>query len=205
AFLPTHPQYETHVAFMQPEHATHVPNFVGGSLPRRDKGNREEYCLVMLMLFKPWRSGADLKSVDETWDNAFGAHPFSVRQNQIMDFFHIRYECNDSRDDFSSKRELEGSSGLKFDDDDGENDIDSEDYADIVQTSLTGDDGAIDYDPDWDVLGRKALGRIAQMQLAENIARSSGWLDDNKGLKPVTIDRFDPATSKSSTGWRELL
>ncbi|EPS93728.1 hypothetical protein FOMPIDRAFT_1094484, partial [Fomitopsis schrenkii] len=176
-FLPTHPQHETHVAFMQPQHASYVPNFVGGALPRRDKGNREEYCLVMLMLFKPWRSGASLKCADQTWDSAFSTHEFSTQQNKIMNFFHIRYECNDSRDDFSTKRDLEDSNQIAFDNDDVDNDIDSEDYADIVQSSLTGNDGAIDYDPQWDVLGQKALGRIAQMKLAENIARSSGWLD----------------------------
>ena len=71
---------------------------------------------------------------------------------------------------------------LDDDDDEEEEDMDSEDYADIIQSSLTGDDGAIDYDPEWDMLGKKALGRIAQMQQAENIARSSGWLDDSKDL-----------------------
>ena len=121
-----------------------------------------------------------------------------------MNFFHIRYECNDSRDDFSSQRELEGSA-VGFEETDGQDDINSEDYADIVQSSLTGDDGAIDYDPEWDVLGRKALGRIAQMQQAENIARSSGWLDDSKELKPSTVERFEPADGRSSTGWREFL
>ena len=83
----------------------------------------------MLMLFKPWRSGADLKSNDETWDNAFNGHTFSSQQSKLMNFFHIRYECNDSRDDFSSKRELEGSSGMGFGHDEEEEDMDSEDYA----------------------------------------------------------------------------
>src|SRR5882762_2564553 len=38
-----------------------ISNFVGGSLPRCDKGDREYYCTTMLTLFKPWRHGQDLK------------------------------------------------------------------------------------------------------------------------------------------------
>ncbi|KAH9829021.1 uncharacterized protein C8Q71DRAFT_718804 [Rhodofomes roseus] len=83
-FLPTHPQYETRMAVMQPEHCARVPNFVGGSLPRKDKGNREEYCLVMLMLFKPWRTGTDLKQSGQSWDDAFAAHQFTSRQMDLM-------------------------------------------------------------------------------------------------------------------------
>ena len=30
------------------------PNFIGGALPRSDKGNSENYSIVMLTLFKPW-------------------------------------------------------------------------------------------------------------------------------------------------------
>ena len=59
-----------------------------------------------------------------------------------MNFFHVRYECDDSRDAFSSKQELESSSGMGFGDDEEEEDINSEDYADIVHSSLAGDDGA---------------------------------------------------------------
>ncbi|TFY68551.1 hypothetical protein EVJ58_g955 [Rhodofomes roseus] len=144
-FLPTHLQYETHMAVMQPEHCARVPNFVGGSLPRKDKGNREEYCLVMLMLFKPWRIGTDLKQSGQSWDDAFAAHQFTSCQMDIMNFFHIRYECNDSRDDFSKQRETEGNS-FGYDDDEQDQpdtDADADDYADIVQNSLTGDDGAM--------------------------------------------------------------
>ena len=40
----------------------------------------------------------------ESWDDTFTGHDFTERQLDIMKFFHIRYECNDARDDFSSKR-----------------------------------------------------------------------------------------------------
>ena len=54
----------------------------------------------MLTLFKPWRSGLDLKSHEQTWDDAFQAHVFSAHENQIITNFNIRYECLDAHDDY---------------------------------------------------------------------------------------------------------
>ena len=80
-----------------------IPNFSGGTLPRKDKDNHEEYCRTMLTLFKPWTDPLSLKLLDQTWIHAFSKHDFSDRQQQIMGFFHVRYECNDARDDFRSQ------------------------------------------------------------------------------------------------------
>ncbi|KAF8583871.1 hypothetical protein K439DRAFT_1347671, partial [Ramaria rubella] len=68
-----------------------VPNFLGGTIPRRDKGDHEYYCATMLTLFKPWRTGFDLKNDFESWEDAF-----TDRQLQIMSFMQIRFECNDA-------------------------------------------------------------------------------------------------------------
>jgi len=32
----------------------------------------------MLTLFKPWRTGYDLKNADETWEQAFNKYNFSL-------------------------------------------------------------------------------------------------------------------------------
>ncbi|KAF8876567.1 hypothetical protein BD779DRAFT_1385458, partial [Infundibulicybe gibba] len=80
-----------------------IPNFVGKMLPRADQGDREYYCSAMLALFKPWRTGADLKEEDETWDTAFLAHKFNERENELMHNFNLRYECLDARDDFHAQ------------------------------------------------------------------------------------------------------
>jgi hypothetical protein len=69
-FLSSHPQYQTHYAH-QVDDQSIVPNFIGGTLPRCDQGNREYYCLTMLTLFKPWQFGTDLKTEHETWDETF--------------------------------------------------------------------------------------------------------------------------------------
>ncbi|EIW62291.1 uncharacterized protein TRAVEDRAFT_45119 [Trametes versicolor FP-101664 SS1] len=42
-FHENHPQYETHHVKLLDESEAYVPNFIGGSLPRRDAGNREQY------------------------------------------------------------------------------------------------------------------------------------------------------------------
>ena len=80
-----------------------VPNFIGGTLPRRDQGDREYYCSTMLTLFKPWRTGYDLKSADETWEHAFDNYDFSDRQMNLMNNFNLHYECLDARDDYSAQ------------------------------------------------------------------------------------------------------
>ncbi|EIW58754.1 uncharacterized protein TRAVEDRAFT_123704, partial [Trametes versicolor FP-101664 SS1] len=46
-FHENHPQYDTHHVKLLDESEAYVPNFIGGSLPRRDAGNREQYCMTM--------------------------------------------------------------------------------------------------------------------------------------------------------------
>ena len=70
-FHAKHPQARTHEVCLEDEQYSYVPNFVGGPLPRKDQGSREEYCMTMLTLFKPWRTGLDLRhNLQTTWDEA---------------------------------------------------------------------------------------------------------------------------------------
>ena len=97
-FHEEHPQFHSHHVHLLDEKDSYVPNFIGGSLPRKDAGSREEYCMTMLTLFKPWRTGKDLRpNLETTWSDVFNQHQFTDRQLEIMKFFHIRYECNDAR------------------------------------------------------------------------------------------------------------
>ncbi|KAK0216367.1 hypothetical protein IW262DRAFT_1299592 [Armillaria fumosa] len=103
-FTELHPLADTHHIRVCPVSECHVPNFVGGMLPRKDKGDREYYCLVMLTFFRPWRSGKDLKSdVDTTWDCEFGRYMFLPFHSNIIANFNLRYECLDARDDFRAE------------------------------------------------------------------------------------------------------
>jgi hypothetical protein len=77
-FMDGHPLYRTHHVNCLPESEEYVPNFVGGMLPRSDQGDREYYCSTMLTLFKPWRHGKDLRTNDESWDDAFNRSPTNI-------------------------------------------------------------------------------------------------------------------------------
>ena len=107
-----HSQYATHSANMRKENPFVVPNFLPTTLPRSDRGDHEYYCCTMLTLFKPWRSGRDLKSKGESWDKSFVAHEFTKRQIEIMKYFNVRYECLDARDDYSARKDESG--GLSY-------------------------------------------------------------------------------------------
>ncbi|KAJ7764348.1 hypothetical protein B0H16DRAFT_1310771, partial [Mycena metata] len=99
-FLKDHPKFKTHcVACDFSKLDSVIPNFIGGALPRADKGDRGFYCLTMLTMFKPWRSPAQLKSSDESWDQAYASFNFTDRQLELIRNFNMRYECNDARDD----------------------------------------------------------------------------------------------------------
>ena len=50
-FSKEHPQYKTHRIQMLPEEKKRILGFIGGILPRRDKGDHEKYCRTMLTLF----------------------------------------------------------------------------------------------------------------------------------------------------------
>ncbi|KAF8883851.1 hypothetical protein BD779DRAFT_1389003, partial [Infundibulicybe gibba] len=103
AFTKDHPLYERYAIRVSRLKDTVIPNIVGATLPRRDQGDREYYCSTMLTLFKPWRSGFDLKMKDMSWDDAFLSYPFSKRHEELMNNFNLRYECLDARDDYRAQ------------------------------------------------------------------------------------------------------
>ncbi|KZV58863.1 hypothetical protein PENSPDRAFT_538112, partial [Peniophora sp. CONT] len=61
--------YKTHRIRLLSEDKEKIPNFVGGILPRRDKGDHEEYCRTMLTLFKPWTNPMSLKLPAQSWED----------------------------------------------------------------------------------------------------------------------------------------
>ncbi|KAJ3559086.1 hypothetical protein NM688_g551 [Phlebia brevispora] len=108
-FTSSHPHCDTHVVFKLKSSRSFILNFIGGTLPRRDKGDYEEYCRTMLILFAPggWRSGKELKSADESWEEAFGSTTFSPYALKVMGNMNLLYECLDARDDFAAHRKAE--------------------------------------------------------------------------------------------------
>lgn len=64
-FIGKHPDIASHTVKLKVDDKLQVPMFLGGPLPRHDRGNREDYCMTMLTLFKPWRTRLDLKGVND--------------------------------------------------------------------------------------------------------------------------------------------
>jgi hypothetical protein len=111
-FLPDHPLAKTHRTRCHPVDKKSIPNFAGPTLPKHDQGDCEFYCSTMLTLFKPWRTGLDLKNQEETWDDAFSNYLFTDRHVVIIKNMNIQYECLDVRDDFyAQQRNVEAGIG----------------------------------------------------------------------------------------------
>ncbi len=203
-FLFSHPQYETHYTQYN-DNDNVVPNFIGGSLPRSDQGDREYYCLTMLTLFKPWRSGKELKSETDTWDKAFLQHNFTAKEVQLMKNFNLRYECADARDDYSAKqnknKETEGlfpswstTNILKdldeniFDyNDDEPVDIEMEDSIYLEPTSTH-------------------IKKLKEMDAIEKIVRNAGWLDKcADAVEQIDPKGFVPEIEMTGSKWSTVI
>jgi len=102
-FLKDHLLSHTHHVSIVSDSNGWVPNFIGGALPRSDCGDREYYCSVMLSLFMPWCPGKDLKTAEQSWDDAFRDYCFTTCQLDVIKYFNIRYECLDARDDYAAQ------------------------------------------------------------------------------------------------------
>ncbi|KIM46621.1 hypothetical protein M413DRAFT_49950, partial [Hebeloma cylindrosporum] len=200
-FMPGHPSHETHEVICNMDKLDNVvPNILGGPMPRSDSGDREFYCMTMLTLFKPWRTGKTLKEEGQTWDQAFLAYRFDERDKKIMNNFNLRYECLDARDDFHSvlkkknrKFGLYNSNDIEtpFSDSDSE-DSDNGEYNDLKDDS-------------YEEAGPVHLKTLRDMQEAENIVRKAGWLKKCNGdipeldTEPIEVDEM------SSGEWNSLV
>jgi len=149
-FLEDHPLYHSHHVTLLNNTAEWVSNFVGKAIPRSDRGDREYYCSTMLAFFKPWRTGKDLKSKDQSWDDIFSTHKFNFRQLQIMKYFNVRYECLDARDDYAAQMKKGENVGI-FSNLDVYNNLNSDLFD---QNNLQGDD----FDCDANIINENSIG-----------------------------------------------
>ncbi|KAF5385898.1 hypothetical protein D9615_002210 [Tricholomella constricta] len=201
AFLPDHPLSTTHsTVCVDAKHGV-VPNFAGRALPRRDQGDREYYCATMLTMFKPWRSGLDLRTKidapfkpggpDESyssWDEAFVAAKFLPRHDTLIKNFNIQYECMDAQDDFHAQMKkgtvhLPGSM-------DAHMSYISNFQQDQQIDDFTFDEANIDCN---EILGSVDSARghstvIAEIQSMTGIMNAEGWRDPQPQLLPDDTD-----------------
>ncbi|KAK7000802.1 hypothetical protein R3P38DRAFT_2413109, partial [Favolaschia claudopus] len=70
-----HPSHKHKQRAVRSHGHNNLPNFISKYFPRRDDpDNKESYFACMLVLLKPWRNlRTDLKSVDQSWSEAFNA------------------------------------------------------------------------------------------------------------------------------------
>lgn len=198
-FHPDHPQYETHHVQLLPEKDSFVPDFIGPPLPRKDSGNYDEYCMTMLTFFKPWRTGKDLKNLDSNWYETFQAHEFSKRQQELMKFFCVRYECNDARDDYSAHRNGLPS-GLPISND-GSDEIDDKDY---VNEYAADGYGHSPWDEDAIAQDSHSLRIQANMREAERMMHTSGAMDqlDHDAIRTdYSVLQLANPNERSSKEW----
>ncbi len=134
----------------------------------------DNYAATMLTLFKPWRSGIDLKPDTQMWTESFQNFTFSDKYIHLMDNFNLRYECSDARDDFVAQRKLLENNGknpvnMPFNNDDL-NDIDKdnieEDAMDMVNKDDHFDQEQECQDP-FAVIGETAAKYLMQMNTVE--------------------------------------
>ncbi|KAF9455717.1 hypothetical protein BDZ94DRAFT_1293114 [Collybia nuda] len=199
SFLKGHPLHRTHKIQFDQRKNNIVPNFIGGSLPRCDRGDREYYCATMLTLFKPWRTGLDLKEEGYSWDETFVGHEFTDVQKQ--------YECNDARDDYAAqlkKGDMPSGNFPEWMDSDLLNDLD-EDNADFYDGADFGFTEDINDEPHNQYIG---LGKIGKSKLYEMEAtrigvKEAGWLDESpNGIDLVNKVPLHPEIIQSGAKWK---
>ncbi|KAG5221681.1 ATP-dependent DNA helicase [Salix suchowensis] len=179
-----------------------VPNFMGIP-PRRDQGDREYYCSAMLALFVPWRSGKELKSSEETWDEAFLKHTFSEEHSRIMNNFNLRYECLDAKDDFRTEMKTNANANVSFPFDDDY--MTSGEKSNNLEGVLpNADDMMIQLESE--KMSSSAIKRQKGIKDMKALMQNSNWskpLPISKGLSdgdtPVEIP------FKSAREWRQLV
>jgi hypothetical protein len=170
AFRPNHPLFTTHAVSCNFSRLSHVvPNFIGGTLPRSDKGDRAAYCMTMLTLFKPWTSPANLKDDIKNFD--------------------VRYECNDASDDHFAemKKKLAEAkksgqnifpSGFLSYKDKFADDLNDFDYGSDDDDLFEGDDEDLQRGP-------RTRRMIAEAKEMRQIMQTNGWLDTCNGNLPA--------------------
>ncbi|KAF7789846.1 hypothetical protein EIP86_000794 [Pleurotus ostreatoroseus] len=206
-FQQGHPQAKTHRVRIRTDSNGLVPDFKGATLPRRDRGNREDYCMTMLTMFKPWRTGHELKNVEDSWDKTFLNHQFTERQRELFKFFNLKYECLDARDDYSAllkAGKIKGPLPLGLSKEVlQELSQDEAYYPEDVHPELS----SADLDTvahEYEVPNQEMLNIMNKMRQAERLMESTGILDDINYREDVSVARND-GEAHSGSEWHDLL
>lgn len=153
AYALGHPQIDTHVARQRDLNV--VPVLLGNALPRPDtngEAGHTRWCRAMLILFKPWRTSRDLKTADQSWDDAYIEWHVqcSSRVMNIISNTNLENECSDARDTHDTRRIQGVSSGTLME---GLDSVAEPASMDSLVFSLLSDDSVSGYFGDEAVVG----------------------------------------------------
>ncbi|KAF5332441.1 hypothetical protein D9758_015134 [Tetrapyrgos nigripes] len=203
-FHASHPLHATHGIRLRKHSDKLVVNFLGSSLPRRDKGDYQYYCTTMLTLFKPWRSGKDLLCECSDWSVAFNEHSFTDRQKELMENFNVIYECLDARDDYRAQMRAGGDMSNSWDHfaDDTEDPL-----AEVheQQTVFPTEDllADIDLQDGSSEMGRLQRRRILNMESMKRVLHTSFWNLPTQVKLPDMSKFVAPEGNVSSVEWKK--
>jgi len=195
-FTNEHPLHATHALQRLPVDHKRIPNFVGANLPRCDQGDREYYCSTMLVLFKAWRTGNDLRLKDLSWDESFSEYNFSERDVRIMKNSNIRYECLDARDDYRAQLK-KGSTGLAniFGSwDEANDDVELDECQPTAHMEQEYEDVPLEN------IGHYQRSRLLNMQTMSAVLSNTGWLQEK--VTQITVPPFKPSIIQSGSEWQ---
>jgi hypothetical protein len=154
----------------------------------------------MLTLFKPWRTGHNLKSADETWEEVFNKHVFSPTQKNLMSNFNLRYECLDARDDYSAQMKDNNKEDSKFWDNSENNPLDQE------YTGWKDNDEELNDEMYLTGSSRQNDAKEEEMRQVEQIVAGAGWLDQSPdGINKVDPEGIAPTVNNSGSQWTSLI
>lgn len=105
-FLPSHPDFETHTLRRRSLDNYYIP-VLTSAVPNSDAlSNKEKHALMMLILFKPWRSVEDLLELHSSWSDAYTSYLTCIEPEslQVIQNMQLLNQCKDARDkDFATK------------------------------------------------------------------------------------------------------
>ena len=211
AFLRDHPLYLTHaVLFDCSKEQNHIPNFIGPPLPKRHEHLDDYYCSVMLTLFKPWRSGLDLKKGDETWKSSFVTFNFSKDQKRKLEFFNLRYECYDARDEYALiMKQRKAASGIVISRPGDIHDFGVD--SDIIDLNDINIDNRSSYEgPEWEAMlldvDSYNYSHLQHLQKTDSIANDAGFNAPSLSKSTHHFSEIDDIlTDLSAARWKNVL
>ncbi|PPR07612.1 hypothetical protein CVT24_004165 [Panaeolus cyanescens] len=202
-FAAEHAQYLSHGMRYIKDNQLRLLNFIG-SLPRSDKGDIEYYCSTMLSLFKPWRTGHDLRTPnDNSWKDAFERHEFTGHERRLMINFNIKFECMDARDDYRAQLKKGASPTII-----GSWDATADEGLELPESDAYPSASHYDSLDSNDALlkeGKQYRKKLNNIRDATSTMNNLGWSISKGAGYAATPDFVEPCIKQGSSQWQDAV